>query len=1447
MSTAAFLTVFGNYITDESVKEYLSCGEIAHVQILRERKCVRVSAVFTQPDTGEIARGAHAIAQGLGMAACEIEPRFPAETFSLAYFPVLVSDTRRKIPAANGFFTNASAEIEGDTLRISLPHGGADILLGERADAYLTTLIHRRFGRTMAVELIDTITADELAQRKEREAIEHAAEIARMISEAPPPPEPPAPVRERSSGNSFRRMAIEDCSFRGTPVREDTVKLVFGTALKGRMRPIGEVTPEDDDVTIWGDVFKFDARETRNGRSMIISFDVTDYTGSYIIKIFETKSKCECVMDEIKDGKTVVLRGNIEYDKYAHDYVIRPRSICLAEKRTKQDLAPEKRVELHLHTSMSSMDGMTDVSKLVARAAEWGHKAVAITDHGVAQAFPDAMKAGKKHGIKILYGVEAYFVNDEQNIVTGGAQQAFDGEFIVFDIETTGFGAQTERITEIGAVRVVNGEKKEEFDIFVNPERPIPHRITQLTGITDEMVKDAPREKEALAQFFAFCGDCKILIAHNAGFDTSFIKAACQRTGTMYDYTHIDTVPMCRTLLPELSKYKLDTVAKHLKLGSFNHHRACDDARVLADIFIRLCEIAGERKDVHAVSEINATFGGGDVKKMKTFHQIILVKNLTGLKNLYKLISKAHLDYYYRHPRIPKSELVAHREGLLIGSACEAGELYRAVLDGQPFDELCEIASFYDYLEIQPNGNNQFLVRDGRVPDEEGLNAINRKIIEVADKLGKPVVATGDVHFLDPEDEAYRRILMAGQGFQDADNQPPLYLRTTEDMLQQFAWLGEARAKEVVIDNPNKIADMMEEIRPFPEGTFQPKIEGADDELRQICWDTCKRMYGDPPPQLVADRLERELESIIKHGFGVLYIIAQKLVKDSVDHGYLVGSRGSVGSSFVATMAGISEVNPLSPHYLCPDCRYSEFFTDGSVGSGYDLPPKNCPKCGAQLKRDGHEIPFETFLGFNGDKEPDIDLNFSGEYQSHAHRYTEELFGSEYVFKAGTISTVADKTAYGFVKKYLEQRGQVVNRAEEDRLTVGCSGIKRTTGQHPGGMVVVPRGHEIYEFTPIQHPADDADKGSVTTHFDFHALHDTLLKLDELGHDVPTLYKHLEDLTGVHVMDIDICDPNIYKLMTSPAPLGVTTEEIGCPTGTLSIPEMGTPFVIQMLVDAKPKNFSDLLQISGLSHGTNVWLGNAQDLIRAKTCTISEVIGTRDSIMTYLMHKGLEPGVAFKIMEIVRKGGKAGPLTEEHIATMREHNVPDWYIDSCTKIKYMFPKAHAAAYVSAALRLCWYKIYKPLEYYAAFLTVRGGDMDAVAAVAGRAAVKAKMQEIMMKGKEATAKENDQYVIMQIVNEMLARGVEFLPVDIYKSEAVNYVIEAGKIRLPFGALRGTGDSAAQALRAARDDGGGTFISIDDVRERSGVSKSVIDTLREAGALQNLPESRQMSLF
>lgn len=1435
--------------------QQISQGELTQLNINKQARLITLSVKFnglvernTLFDTEKL------ITKTLAYHTV-IKPHFPTELFSADYFPQLYAAVRRDIPSINGTLNNAEVRFENNTLTINLLNGGKTLLDSKGFDKALIKLISEEFNLYISVNYTGTFEVEENseeykaaiqdAQEKiNRENLQKAAEFYQEEVETAEKRE------EKHAENTTVEIEVREGKFATPQIIQSSIRPLYGRSIRGKMIPISSISGDSGRIVVWGDVFDIEKKVTKSGDKNIFTIDITDYTGSTTAKVFNS-IKESAVIDNIKKGDTIVVQGDVEYDKYAGELVVNARSIGTAQKVKVVDNAEKKRVELHMHTNMSQMDAVTSAGDLVNRAYQWGHKAVAITDHGVAQAFPDAMKAADKinkdeEKIKIIYGVEAYFMDDLVESVKGDADTGFDGTFICFDIETTGLSAARDKITEIGAVKVENGVITDTFSTFANPEMPIPQKITQLTGITDDMVKDAPSQSEAVGAFLEFAGD-NVLVAHNAPFDTSFIAKACEDMGREYNYTSIDTVAISRAILTDIKNCKLDTVAKFLRLGDFNHHRATDDAEMLARIFINLCQRLTDDYGITKTNDINTKIAGGDFKKLPTYHQIILVKNKTGLKNLYRLISYSHLNYFYKKPRIPKSELVKYREGLIIGSACCAGQLYMAILEGKPWGELKQIASFYDYLEIQPAGNNSFMIRDGRFNSVDELHEIDRTIIKLAKELGKPVCATCDVHFMDPTDSEFRKILMAGQGFKDAEQQAPLYFRTTAEMLKEFEWLGKDKAYEYVVENPNKIADMCEYIRPIPKGTFPPNIEGAQEQLIDITWKRAKEKYGDPLPEIVKARLDKELNSITTYGFSVLYMTAQKLVADSEAHGYLVGSRGSVGSSFVATMSGISEVNPLCPHYVCPNCKHSEFITDGSYGSGFDMPPKNCPECGTLMDQDGHEIPFETFLGFKGDKVPDIDLNFSGEYQSKSHRYTEELFGKNNVFKAGTISTVAEKTALGFVKKFAQERGLVMHKAEEKRLAIGCTGVKRTTGQHPGGMVVVPRTNDVYDFCPVQHPANDVNSDNITTHFDFHSIHDTITKLDELGHDVPTIYHYLELYTGIPVMKVSMSDPEVMSLFTSPKALGVTEEDIDSKTGTFSLPECGTAFVRGMLIEAQPKTFTDLLQIAGLSHGTDVWLGNAQELIHNGTCTISEVIGTRDSIMTYLMHKGLEPGMAFKIMEIVRKGNATKLLTEEHFKAMREHNVPEWYIDSCMKIKYMFPKAHAAAYMIATLRLGWYKVHKPVEYYAAYFTVRSENLDGAIAMQGHQAVRDKMNNIKQKQSvhEATAKDEAEFQTLQIVNEMMARKIEFLPVDIYKSEAKMFKVEDGKIRLPFSSLPGVGGAAADSL--AETGKHTEYLSIEDMQIKTKVTKAVIETLKDVGVLKDLPESSQMSLF
>ena len=1234
--------------------------------------------------------------------------------------------------------------------------------------------------------------------------------------------------------------------------------VIYGRDFEEESMEIEKIDGPIGEVVIRGKILSVDTREIRNEKTIII-FSVTDFTDTIVLKIFARNDDVPELLKEISGGKFVRVKGVATIDKFDSELTI--GSIvgikkCADFTTVRMDTSVEKRVELHCHTKMSDMDGVSDVKDIVKRAMKWGHKAIAITDHGDVQAFPDANHTVPSDSdFKVIYGVEAYLVDDLKGMVTDSQNQDLDADYVVFDLETTGFSPETNRIIEIGAVKVQNGKIVDKFSTFVNPQVPIPFRIEQLTSINDSMVIDAPVIADILPEFMKFCEGC-VMVAHNADFDMSFIKKNCQRLDIPCKPTIVDTVALARVLLPNLNRFKLDTVAKALGVSLENHHRAVDDAGCTAEIFVKFIEMLRER-GMSTLDEVNAmgTSSVQNVQKMPTYHAIILATCDQGRTNLYKLISLAHIKYYHRRPRIPKSEFIRYRDGLLIGSACEAGELYRAILNGRPEEEISRLVNFYDYLEIQPLGNNAFLVRDEDSPvaSKDDLIEINKKIVRLGEQFHKPVVATCDVHFLDPEDEIYRRIIMAGQGFKDADEQAPLFLRTTEEMLKEFAYLGSEKAEEVVITNTNRIADMCEKISPVRPDKCPPVIENSDQMLRDICYNKAHKMYGDPLPEIVQERLDRELNSIISNGYAVMYIIAQKLVWKSNEDGYLVGSRGSVGSSFVATMSGITEVNPLHAHYLCKHCQYSDFDSDlvksFSGRSGCDMPDKLCPRCGKPLSKEGFDIPFETFLGFKGNKEPDIDLNFSGEYQSKAHKYTEVIFGEGQTFKAGTIGTLADKTAFGYVKNYYEERGVHKRNCEIDRIVLGCVGVRRTTGQHPGGIVVLPMGEQIYTFTPVQHPANDMTVDITTTHFDYHSIDHNLLKLDILGHDDPTMIRMLQDLTGVDPTQIALDDKAVMSLFQDTSALGITPDDlVNCQLGALGIPEFGTDFAMGMLIDTQPKEFSDLVRIAGLSHGTDVWLGNAQTLIQEKKATISTAICTRDDIMIYLISMGLDSEESFKIMENVRKGivakGKCDKWPEWK-QDMIDHNVPDWYIWSCEKIKYMFPKAHAAAYVMMAWRIAYCKVFYPLAYYAAYFSIRATAFSYELMCQGKEKLEGYMHEYEKRKDELSKKEQDTYKDMRLVQEMYARGFEFLPLDIYKSEPHHFQIVDGKLLPALNTIDGLGDNAAVAIAEAAKDG--IFLSKDDFRERTKVSKTTIELMSDLGLFGDMPESNQLSLF
>ncbi len=1251
------------------------------------------------------------------------------------------------------------------------------------------------------------------------------------------------------SRNAKKQQTVRDLG------KAEVDEMLHGTSIRDDLVPISSIDENSARVCFKGEIFGIETKDITSKKTEkqfhLFIIDITDYNDSITVQLFLDKNKDEADYDamckSLKKGTWVTVRGKAQYNEYAHEVTVSANAIGLCTAPPiRMDNAEKKRVELHMHTQMSAMDGVSSTKDLIGRAVKWGHKAIAITDHGVVQSFPDGMKESDNHAkIKVIYGVEGYLLDDSMRICCDMTDETVDSSFVVFDLETTGFSNEANNIIEIGAVKVENGEIVDRYGTFVNPKEPIPPKITELTGINDEMVENAPCIEEVLPEFLKFC-EGTVLVAHNAKFDTGFIRVAMQRQGMEFNFAWLDTLMLARCLYPDLPNHKLNTLSKHMNILLENHHRAVDDAKATADILLKMFDELKERNQTK-LAEINDKYDmAAACKRSKAFHIILLAKNQQGIRNIYEMVSASHLNYFFRTPRIPRSLLEKKREGIIIGSACEAGELFRAIVEKRSHEDIKKIAEFYDYLEIQPIGNNAYMKRDPGHEDintDDDLRDLNRQIVKLGEEMNKPVVATCDVHFLDPEGANYRKILMYYKGFKDAEEQAPLYLRTTEEMLEEFSYLGEEKAYEVVVENTNLIADMIEETRPIPTKKCPPEIEGAQEGIINDSHNKAKEIYGDPLPPIVKERMDKELHAITTYGFSVMYKIAQELVRKSLSDGYLVGSRGSVGSSFIAFLSDITEVNSLPPHYVCPNCKHSEFITDQTGISGFDLPDKTCPKCGTPYKKDGHDIPFETFLGFKGDKEPDIDLNFSGDYQPVIHKYTETYFGEGYVFRAGTIGTVAEKTAYGYVRKYAEETGKHIRNAEMKRLAAGCVGVKRTSGQHPGGIIVVPHKNDIHEFCPIQHPADDPNSNIVTTHFDYHKIDQNLLKLDELGHDDPTVIKMLQNLTGVDPRTIPLDDKDTMSIFTSTDILHLKSD-IGTPIGTYGIPEFGTGFTRQMLIDTKPTTFAELVRIAGLSHGTDVWLNNAQDYIRQGVTTLSEAICTRDDIMLYLIHMGVEAGHSFKIMESVRKGKGLKPEDEQ---AMRAANVPEWYIESCKKIKYMFPKAHAVAYVTMAFRIAYCKVHYPEEFYIAYYSVRADDFDAHLMANGEKAARAAMADLLEKKKNNTIspKEKNLIPILEVCIEMYARGINFIPVDLYKSEAVNFIKTPDGILPPLNALPGMGENAAKSITDARADG--EFKTIEDLRIRTGITKTNIELLEQNHCLDDLPESDQVSIF
>lgn len=1344
-----------------------------------------------------------------------------------AYWPLLLNHLKMIWSSFSiRRYMDITPTIDGETLSFPAINGTSlDYLKSHNAEAEIVAFFYKWIGIRPKVELTLYEEAKDLhesfVKQREQEDEQRAQEAAIDWESAD---------QKQSESNE----------------QKGNTPLMFGGIIQDEPIPLANIIEEERRVTVQGAIFAIERRELKTGRSLF-TLKVTDYTNSMIVKVFTKDPKEDLEkLNQLKIGMWVRLRGSVQDDTFARDLVLIANDLNEVILEEKQDLANEKRVELHLHTNMSAMDSNLPVKKAIERAAKWGHPAIAVTDHGVAQSFPEAFSTASKLGIKLIFGMEAYVVDDGIPIVHRPEDRSLnDDVYVVFDVETTGLSAAYDTIIELAAVKMQNGQIIDRFERFSDPHQPLSAKIKELTGISDEMLIGAPELVDVLTDFKSFI-DGATLVAHNARFDMGFIQAGFRRfdLGEIANPV-IDTLEMARNVVTGLKNYRLNTLCAHYKIELLNHHRAVYDAEATGHLLWRMI-LELKEKQIDSQNQLNEQRDLSDLHRQRPFHATILVTNEIGLKNLYKLISISYLNYFYRTPRIPRAELQKHREGLLIGSACDEGEVFETAMQKSEHD-LEEIVGFYDYLEIQPRSYYQHLIEKELIRDQANLQEIIHKIIRVGDKLGKIVVATGNVHHLEERDVEYRKILIKSQNgpkSRNPDTLPSQYLKTTDEMLAEFQFLGAERAQEVVVKASNQIADLVQSIRPFPDQLFAPVIDGAEEDIRRMSYETAYEIYGNPLPEIVELRLEKELNSIINNGFAVVYLISHKLVDKSLEDGYLVGSRGSVGSSLVATMTRITEVNPLPPHYVCPSCKYSHFYNDGSIGSGFDLPDQNCPKCNTVMKKDGHDIPFETFMGFNGDKVPDIDLNFSGEYQSRAHKYTEELFGSEHVFRAGTISTVAEKTAFGYVRKVLEQEGKVARSIEIERLALGCTGVKRTTGQHPGGLIVIPQHKEVYDFTPVQHPADDPNSGVITSHFDYHAIDEQLLKLDILGHDDPTMIRMLQDLSHIDPKDIPVTHPEVMKLFSGTESLGdnIDLSDIGCTTGTLGIPEFGTRFVRQMLDDTKPSTFAELVQISGLSHGTDVWLNNAQELIRNKIAVLKEVIGCRDDIMVYLIHKGLEPARAFKIMETVRKG--KGIVLEEQ-EYMREHKVPEWYIDSCLKIKYMFPKAHAAAYVLMALRIAYFKVFHPLIYYAAYFTVRADDFDISLAVLGKEKVKDQIQEINDKGNDASPKEKNLLTILELVYEMLLRGFRFQQVDLYRSHSTRFLIDGDSLIPPFNSIPGVGDNAAQNIVNARAEA--EFLSKEDLQQRSRISKTVLELLDGFGCLKELPDSNQLTLF